>query len=111
MPSSNTDTLLRAILSVTARQAIPPETLGGLIAPSPTLVKQFRAYNLCDGTRTQAEIAKALQLDSGNLSKTVNRWVESGIVMRISEGREIRLLHIYPFPESMIKKKGEKDEG
>lgn len=66
--------------------------------------KQHQAFNLCDGTRTQAEIAQELGLDPGNFSKTLNRWIDEGIVIRVGEKREARPLHVYPLPEAPIKK-------
>ena len=73
------------------------------MGPSAT-EKQLRAFNLCDGSRTQAEIGKELGLDSGNFSKTINRWIDEGIVIRVGEKREARPLHVYPLPEGLLKK-------
>ena len=87
--------LLRAILQVNARQAFKPEVLTTLVSPQskPNII---RAYNLCDGTRTQAQIAAEAKLDPGNFSKTANRWMELGVCFRIGEGTDARLLHLYP---------------
>ena len=68
--------------------------------------KQVRAYSLCDGTRSQTDIAKALTLVAGNFSRTVSRWIDSGIVFRLGEGREAKLLHVYPLSIEATKKKG-----
>ncbi len=99
MPDNN-ELLLRAILSATARQAFPPDRLAEIINSGRAGQRQLKAYNLCDGTRGQAEIAKALKLDQGNFSRTVNRWVDAGVVVRLGEGRESTLLHVYPLPET-----------
>lgn len=61
--------------------------------------KQTKAFNMCDGSRSQGEIIKALKLDQGNFSKTVTRWVDAGIAIRLGEGRETKLLHVYPLPK------------
>jgi DNA-binding MarR family transcriptional regulator len=90
----NEESYLRAILSILARQTFPPDKLLPLIGPE----KQQLAYNLCDGSRTQGEIAKELKLDSGNFSKTLARWVDLGIVIKVSQGKEQRPVHIYPVP-------------
>lgn len=95
---------LRAILSTVARQTFPPDTLFETIVSGGAGAKQLMAYNLCDGKHSQSEIAKALSLDSGNFSKSVSRWVEAGIVIRIGEGRNESPLHVYPLPKSYIKK-------
>jgi DNA-binding MarR family transcriptional regulator len=92
--SQRTDDLLRALIQVTARAAIKPEELKALVVSGSRNEKQARAYNLCDGTRAQAEIAKKLQLDSGNFSRTVSRWEQLGILFRV--GEDGHLLHLYP---------------
>ena len=78
----NSDVYLKAMLSMLARQSFPPAQLSQLVGKS----KQLEAYNLCDGTRTQTEVAKALGLDTGNFSKTVGRWSDLGIMIKVSEG-------------------------
>lgn len=97
------DVLLRAILATVARQTFPPariiEILGAAAGE-----KQHRAYNMCDGSRSQADIAKELGFDQGNFSKTLNRWIDEGIVVRVGEKRDTRPLHVYPLSETLIKK-------
>lgn len=95
------ETYLRAILATVARQTFSPERILEIINAGE---KQRRAFNLCDGSRTQAEIAKELGLDSGNFSKTLNRWIDEGIVIRVKEQRETRPLHVYPLPEALVSK-------
>jgi DNA-binding Lrp family transcriptional regulator len=65
--------------------------------------KQVLAYNLCDGQTPQAEIAKKAKLDKGNLSRSIARWVEEGVVVRI--GPEELPLHVYPISEAPAKSK------
>lgn len=100
--------LLRAILSVTARQTFPPDKLADTVLSKGAGGKQLEAFNLCDGTRGQGEIAKALKLDSANFSKTVGRWIDAGIVFRLGEGRESKLLHVYPLVAARKKKESNK---
>jgi DNA-binding MarR family transcriptional regulator len=88
----NSQVYLKAMLAMLARQSFPPDKLAGLVGKG----KQVEAYNLCDGTRTQSEVAKALGLDTSNFSKTVARWAEAGILIRVTEGKEIRPVHLYP---------------
>ncbi len=103
---------LRAILATVARQTFPPSQIRELVAPAGAGgEKQLRAYNLCDGTRSQSEIAKELGLDAGNFSRTLARWVDSGIVIRVGEGREMRPVHVYPLPTSLMKKGSKADGG
>jgi DNA-binding MarR family transcriptional regulator len=97
------EAFLRAILAAVARQAFPPAKILEILGPNAG-EKQHRAFNLCDGTRTQADIAKELGLDSGNLSKTISRWIDEGIVIRVGEKRETRPIHVYPLPEALMKK-------
>lgn len=101
--SINSEALLRAILGVTARQTFPVDRLTEIVLAKGTSKKQLRAYNMCDGTKMQGEIAKALKLDRGNFSRTVARWVDAGVVCRLGEGREAKLLHVYPLPEGATK--------
>lgn len=98
----NSDVYLKAMLAMLARQAFPPEKLSALVGKG----KQLEAYNLCDGSRTQGEIAKSLGLDAGNFSKTAARWTELGILIRVTEGKEIRPVHLYPLPAPKTKEVG-----
>jgi hypothetical protein len=58
--------------------------------------KQVLAYNLCDGETPQADIGKKSKLDKGNLSRTIAKWIEAGVVIRV--GAEGHPLHLYPLP-------------
>ena len=85
--------LLRCAIQVMGRFAVPPDRVSDVVGTS---AKQLRAYNLCDGTRTQGEVANSAGLDRGNFSRTATRWVESGVLFRIGNGNDAKLLHIYP---------------
>lgn len=106
--AENSEALLRAILSVSARQTFPPDKLAEIVLSKGAGTKQLEAFNLCDGTRAQGEVAKALKLDAGNFSKTVGRWIDAGIVFRLGEGRESKLLHVYPLVATPKKKESSK---
>lgn len=103
------DQYLRAILATVARQTFQPKSIYELVAIGADKPKQLKAYNLCDGSRSQAEIAKVAGLDQGSLSRTLSRWIDAGIVIRVGLGRDIRPLHVYPLPESMCKKASARD--
>jgi hypothetical protein len=81
---------------MTARQAINVDTLRETVGAGE---KQRQAFNMCDGARSQGDIVKALKFDQGNFSKTVARWIEAGVVLRLGEGRDTKLLHVYPLPK------------
>ena len=101
---------LRGILATVGRQAFPPERLAELVSLKGSGEKQLSAYNLCDGSRTQSEIAKLTSFDTGNFSKLVQRWCDCGIIVKLGDGKP---LHIYPLPSSgagKSKNKGEQDE-
>jgi hypothetical protein len=70
--------------------------LKGILATAPTVgsARQVLAYNLCDGETPQADIGKKAKLDSGNLSRTIAKWVEAGVAIRV--GAEGHPLHLYP---------------
>ncbi len=95
MPNDS-DALLRGILSMTGRLAIPPPELLQIVAPKGGGEAQLAAYNLCDGSKSQGEIAKELKIDPGSFSRTVSRWIEAGVVIRLGEYPHFKLLHIYP---------------
>lgn len=90
--------LLRAILATVARQTFPPEFIVDKVAIGADKAKQVEAYNLCDGSRSQTEIAKHFGLDPGNFSRTVARWIDLGIVIKVGLSRDVKLLHVYPIP-------------
>jgi DNA-binding MarR family transcriptional regulator len=99
-----TSDLLRALLTVNGRAAFPAEKLARIIQAGGASEKQLAAYNMCDGNRGQGEIAKALSLDAGNFSRTVGRWIDAGIVFRLGDGRDAKLMHVYPLPKESAKK-------
>jgi hypothetical protein len=92
--------LLKCAIQVVGRIAMPPEQVGKVVALN---AKQLKAYNLCDGSTTQAEVGKAAGVNAGNFSRTVTRWLESGVLFKIGSGREARLLHLYPLVKSDFK--------
>jgi hypothetical protein len=93
---NTTDALLKGILATVGRTAFPPDALYKVVAPTIGSAKQVLAYNLCDGETPQADIGKKAKLDKGNLSRTIAKWVETGVVIRV--GAEGHPLHLYPLP-------------
>jgi len=97
---NTTDALLKGILATVGRTAFPPEKLYKIIAPTTGSTKQVLAYNLCDGETPQAEISKRAKLDRGNLSKTIAKWVEAGVVVRVgADGHPLHLYHLSTKPK------------
>jgi hypothetical protein len=95
---NTSESLLRAILATVARGAFPPGDVYKIVAPTSGSEKQLAAYNLCDGNTPQAEIAKKLKLDKGSLSRSIARWIEAGIVVRV--GADQHPLHLYPLTKT-----------
>jgi DNA-binding HxlR family transcriptional regulator len=95
------ESLLQAILGIVARQTFPPAELAKLIATTSGGEKQVIAYNLCNGKTSQTEIGKQANLDKGSLSRSIARWIELGIVIRV--GHEQLPLHVYPLPKEYTK--------
>jgi hypothetical protein len=85
---------LKAILATIARITFPPDVLYKIVAPTAGSDKQLLAYNLCDGETSQTEIGKKAKLDQGSLSRSISKWIEAGIVVRV--GSERLPLHVYP---------------
>lgn len=94
--------LLRCLIHIIGRATMPVDTVQKLVGRG---AKQVDAFNLCDGSRSQAEVSKTTGIDQGNLSRTFDKWVESGIAFWIGEGAESRLMHIYPISKSSKKPK------
>jgi DNA-binding HxlR family transcriptional regulator len=97
----NNESLLRAILATVARGAFPPADIFNIVAPVVGSDKQLTAYNLCDGNTPQAEIGKRAKLDKGSLSRSISRWIEAGIVVRV--GRDQHPMHVYPLTKTVLK--------
>ena len=88
-----TDELLRILIQLNGRQAFPEEALRERVGTS---ARQLAAYNLCDGTRSQAEVIREAKVDQSSFSKAVTRWVNEGILFKLGTGRDVKLLHLYP---------------
>jgi hypothetical protein len=88
--------LLRCLVHVVGRAAIPIKDVRAAIGRGKNRVK---AFNLFDGSHTLQEVVRATHIDQGNLSRAANGWVKNGIAFWIGEGNDARLLHIYPIPE------------
>src|SRR6266545_4901508 len=56
---ADNDELLRILVQLNGRQAFPAEMLRGIVGSGKCVV----AYNLCDGSRTQAEVVKEAKVD------------------------------------------------
>lgn len=97
---SETRSLLRALFAINSRIAFKEFEVRAIVAPTKSQIKQIRAFNACNGSSTQGEIARRLKLDHGNFSRTVKRWTDLGIVHRIHVDGEDRLLHVFPISES-----------
>jgi len=88
------EALLRAILTTVARQTFSEQALREIVVARGAGQAQIQAFNMCDGTRTQSEIAKAQGLDGGNFSRTLSRWQDAGVIFRV--GPDDKPLHVYP---------------
>lgn len=85
--------LVACLIQIIGRSVMPPERVLDLVGGGKA---NLRAFNMCDGLRTQKEISRKLKIDQGQLSKTFTRWIEYGIAFRVGDESESRLLHIYP---------------
>ena len=99
---SDADIYLRATMSLIARQTFSPEKLRELVSARGT-EKILRAFNMCDGKKSQTEIATNLKIDAGQFSRTVKQWLDDGIVIKIGDRKSARLVHVYPLPEKHLK--------
>jgi hypothetical protein len=100
---TNSDVYLKATMQLIARQTFAPERLVDIVS-SQKNAKTLRTFNLCDGTRTQTEVAKASSTDPGLLSRTIGRWIDEGVIVRVNENGSEKPVHVYPIPEKLIPK-------
>lgn len=98
----NSEIYLRAMMSLVARQTFSPDQLADLVSPQRNL-RAMQAFNYCDGTKTQGEIASELGLDSGNFSRTISRWTDEGIIIKIGAGKDTKPIHVYSIPDYILK--------
>lgn len=102
--TDTTHDLLRALVSVSARAAFPESELLEMVAPAKRGRKKLvAAYNMCDGTKTQGDVVKALKLDNSNFSRAVARWARGGVIFKIRSGNQVHLLHAYPIGDAALK--------
>jgi hypothetical protein len=107
LPPDYTEALLRAILGTTARQVFPEARLAQIVAKGGG-EKQLLAFNMCDGTKAQGDVAEAAGIDPGSFSRSVSGWIEAGVMIRLGEGRDAKLLHAYPLSKEAISKELER---
>lgn len=98
-----TQELLMALLATTGRTAFTVTSVFDMVDPTGKSTKQIKGFNLADGTLTQAEIVKKVKIDSGNFSRAVSKWIDQGIMFRLGDGRDAKLLHIFPLPNKRPK--------
>ena len=96
-----TEAPLKGILATVARTAFPPEALYEIVVPTAVSDKQVLAYNLCDGQTPQNTIGKKTKPDAGNLRRSIARWIQAGIVIRV--GVDQFPLHLYPLTKPPAK--------
>jgi len=101
------ESLLRGILATVARSVFSPSDIHKIVAPLAGSDKQLLAYSLCDGKTPQSEIGKKAGLDKASLSRSIARWIEAGIVVRI--GAEQYPMHVYPLTKNDQKTIGKEE--
>src|SRR5436309_459727 len=87
------ETLVMLLIRAIARGPLPVTAVEQIVSPTAASAKMRRAFNLCDGTRTQAQVAAAAKIDQGQLSRAITRWEANGVLFRLGSGRLARLFH------------------
>lgn len=82
---------MKAILLTQGRTAFSDEDLLKIIGSAE---RSLAAYQLCDGSRTQGDVADTAGINRGNFSRLAAKWEASGVLFRIGEEQNIRLLHV-----------------
>lgn len=95
--------MVKCLFHVIARAVMPPDKVMEVIGGGK---RQVMAFNQCDGHNSQKEIAKKTGINQGNLSREFKKWLEAGVAFSIGDGKEARLLHIYPIPRQSTKQPG-----
>ena len=90
------DDLLRCLVQVIGRIAIPVDKAREIVGTGKNRVK---AFNMFDGTQKLSDVAKKTKINDGNLSRAAADWVEHGIAFWVGSGTDARLLHLYPIPK------------
>lgn len=98
---NTTEAHLKGILATVGRAAFPPEDLKKIVAPTGGSEKQILAYNIYDGETPQTDISKKAKLDPGNLSRSISKWAEADVVIRV--GADQLPLHLYPLTKVAVK--------
>jgi len=102
--------LTRILVQLVGRSVFPEDKLRKVILRTATSAKYLIAYNLCDGTRTRIEVAKAAKLDKDNFNKRATRWIQEGILFELGQGNTRRLLHLYPLAFEADLARGKSEE-
>jgi len=102
--SENTDFYLKMIMQLIARQTFTAKDVAEHVCPTKKSAKGLKAYNLCDGSRSQAEISKLCEIDRANCQKMLRRWELEGLILRVPHGNELHPLHIFPISEKLLPK-------
>jgi len=103
--SENTDFYLKMIMQLIARQTFSAKDVADHVCPTKKSAKSIKAYNLCDGTRSQTEIAKMCGIDKANCRKMIKKWELEGLILRVPHGKELQPLHIFPISEKLLPKR------
>lgn len=100
--SGNQEIYLKAMMGLIARQTFSPDDVAKFVCPTVKSGRMLKSYNLCDGTRTQAEIVKSTGVDKSDFGKRIRKWEFDGIMLRIERGKDICPLHIFPISEKLL---------
>lgn len=102
--SVNQELYLKAMMGLIARQTFKPEDVAKFVCPTVNSAQILKSYNLCDGSRTQAEIVKETGVDNSNFAKKVKKWEFDGVMLRIERGNDECPLHVFPISEKLLPK-------
>jgi len=101
------NTYIKAMMSLIARQTFSPEKLRDLVSPRSNMTL-LKAYNKCEDDLSQTEITNLLDIDPGYFSRVTKQWIDDGIILKVGEGRNTRLVHVYPLPDKFLKESKKK---
>lgn len=102
--TENTDFYLKMIMQLIARQTFSAKEVAEHVCPTKKSAKSLKAYNLCDGSKSQTEIGTLSGIDRANCRKMIKRWELEGLILRVPHGQELHPLHIFPISEKLLPK-------
>lgn len=87
---------LAVLISILAHREVSEEKIIGIVTKNRTETgkkKYLQAFNLFDGTRSLSDVEREVNVGIGNLSNTVENWIEEDILYLQRQERRKKFYH------------------